>query len=68
LSISQSAIRLNAIAAVRAQTIAATTPAATRHVGHPPAATHIAPKANGSAKIVWENRMNRRKSASAFMR
>src|SRR5215204_2986894 len=37
-------------------------------VGQPCAATNIAPSANGSAKIVCENRMNRSASASISSR
>jgi hypothetical protein len=52
---------LNAIAQVRAQTIAARISANTLHPGHPRvsrAATTIAAIANGRAKIVWLNFTN----------
>src|ERR1700736_6129178 len=52
LSISQSARRLNAIAAVRAKTIASRISKASGQSGRPRAATSIDPTANGSAKIV----------------
>src|SRR5215469_7610579 len=52
LSISQSATRLNAMAAVRANTIARRISKTIRALGIPRAATIIDPAANGSAKIV----------------
>src|SRR6516165_253913 len=58
LSISQSAMRLNAIAAVLAKTIARTISNMTRVAGKPREATIIEPMANGNANTVWENRTN----------
>src|SRR5688572_27972975 len=61
---SQSATRLNAIAAVRAKTMASRMSPSSRMVGQPSAATSIAPSAKGSAKTVCEKRMKRSASAS----
>lgn len=55
---SRSTMRLNPIAAVRAQTIAARINPTTRPPGHPRAATTIAANANGNANTVCENRTN----------
>src|SRR5580658_9079063 len=52
LSISQSAIRLNAMAAVLAKTMARRMSRMVLALGNPCAATIIDPAANGSAKIV----------------
>src|SRR6478672_7806032 len=51
-SIRRSTSRLNAIAALRAPTMATTIQATVRQGGHPPAARSIPRKANGSAKRV----------------
>jgi hypothetical protein len=51
-------MRLNAIAQVRAQNMAARMSRKTRHPGHPwrsRAATAIDARAKGSANTVWEN-------------
>src|SRR5437016_3040871 len=56
----RSTIRLNAIAHVRAQTMAVTMSASFGHPGQPRfsrAATAIAARAKGMAKRVWENLM-----------
>jgi hypothetical protein len=58
LSISQSTTRLNAIAAVRAHTIAKRISAHNRMLGSPCAATKVDPIANGKANTVCEKRMN----------
>src|SRR5438445_7028630 len=61
LSNSRSTIRLNAIAQVRAQTIAARTRPNVRQPGQPRrsrAATSMDASANGRAKTVWENLTN----------
>src|SRR5438445_628020 len=57
----QSISRLKSIAAVRAKTMHATTKSKIFNDGQPFAATTSAPRANGSAKIVCEKRINRRK-------
>src|SRR5437667_7638420 len=57
----RSTMRLNDIAHVRAQTIAATISANVRHPGQPRlsrAATTIAARAKGRAKRVWESLTN----------
>jgi len=66
LSISQSASRLNVMAAVRAKAIARTIRRKRRVAGHPLAATTMAPKAKGSAKTVWEKRMKVRNRTNGF--
>src|SRR6516225_939367 len=60
LSISQSATRLKAMAAVRADTIARRIRMIIRRLGNPRAATIIDPAAKGRAKIVCEKRTNLR--------
>ena len=65
-SMDQSTRRLNSIAAVRAKTMQRRTSPSTRAVGRPFAATRSAPKAKGRAKIVWENRISRRKRVRMF--
>src|SRR6478736_5159917 len=57
-SISQSATLLNAMAAVRAKTMAERMSRTSLTLGNPCAETIIDPAANGSAKTVWENLMN----------
>src|SRR5207237_4156026 len=57
----QSTNRLKSIAAVRANTMQATTRNRILNDGQPFAATISAPRANGSAKIVCEKRISRRK-------
>ena len=57
----RSTMRLNAIAQVRAQTIATRISVKVRHPGQPRssrAATTIAARAKGRAKIVWESFIN----------
>src|SRR5439155_26353740 len=56
----QSTNRLKSIAAVRANTMQATTRNRILNDGQPFAATISAPRANGTAKIVCEKRINRR--------
>ena len=51
-SIRRSTSRLNAIAALRAPTMATTIQKTVRHEGHPPAASSIPRKANGRANSV----------------
>src|SRR5919197_6128825 len=57
----QSTSRLKSIAAVRANTMQMITRTKTLNDGQPFAATTSAPRANGSAKIVCEKRISRRK-------
>jgi hypothetical protein len=52
---------LKSIAAVRAKIMQTTTNKNVRKDGRPFAATTNAPRANGSAKIVWEKRISCRK-------
>jgi hypothetical protein len=58
MSIFQSAIRLNAIAAVLAPIKHTSTPNRTLPVGTPPAANNIAANPKGMAKIVWDILIN----------
>ena len=65
-SMAQSINRLNNMAAVRAKTMQANTRRTSRADGRPLAAMSSAPNAKGSAKIVCEKRINRRKRLTIF--
>jgi hypothetical protein len=57
---------LKSMAAVRARTMHKTTRTKVRTVGRPSAATSSAPRAKGSAKMVCEKRIKRRKRVTTF--